>query len=154
MSNSDASNIFNRLNILNNEGTSSRSLLEKPQLNTPSLLSHQTGSELKSKCDRYAPLSTDHSVLKYVDLNESVSIEESFDDLFLTKEPNESASVESLGETKYRFKIELQKDLVCMLYIMKNEYIKRLGATNEHTIQAIDAHSRAQEALDALDKSQ
>ena len=62
-------------------------------------------------------------------------------------------SLNSLLSSNGKFKIELQKDLVNMLDVMRKEYIKRLGASNEFTFKAIDAYFEAKKLLDEYEKS-
>ena len=55
-------------------------------------------------------------------------------------------------ELPLSFKIDLQKDIVNMLEIMKNEYIKRLGYSNEYTVKAIKAYDDAKKVSDDYEK--
>jgi hypothetical protein len=59
---------------------------------------------------------------------------------------------ELLTELPISFKIDLQKDLVSMLEIMKKEYCQRLGSSNEYSIKAIKAYKEAKDMLDDYDK--
>jgi hypothetical protein len=47
----------------------------------------------------------------------------------------------------------LQKDLVNLLDVMRKEYIKRLGASNEFTFKTIDAYFEDKKLLDEYEKS-
>ena len=117
-------------------------------------MSYKKSSDLKS--DRYSPLPKDHTVLKLVDLSKSNSFEENVSLISINKNSSKEQSFSSLlssNDSKIKFKIELQKCLVNMLDVMKKEYIKRLGASNEYTLKAINAYSEAKKLLDEYEKS-
>ena len=137
---------INLLNVINNEEvTSGISFIDRPEL------TNKKSYDLKS--DRYSALPKNHSVLKAVDLKRSISLEEN-DEPFreINKTPS-NESLNSLLSSNGKFKIELQKDLVNMLDVMRKEYIKRLGAANEFTFKAIDAYFEAKKLLDEYEKS-
>lgn len=59
---------------------------------------------------------------------------------------------EFLTELPLSLKIDLQKDIVNMLEIMKNEYLIKLGPNNELTKKSIEHYNREKTVLDTYNQ--
>ena len=159
---SNSKQFLKPLNQLN-EDSNSIPLLEMPEMSKPFSVLNKPSS-INSTWDRYIPLSSDHPALKFIDFKNSneelandFTIQSSSDLLDKnsnSKDHNKISNCKNnfLFELPLSFKIDLQKDIVNMLEIMKNEYIKRLGYSNEYTVKAIKAYDDAKKVSDDYEK--